>query len=310
VPSPLQNFYCFNENDHDCLTKASPDRHLLIERQDYAEKIDEVLNQQSSSIFLLMSLDKIVPPEEAQSGRYNFFVRQFAGDGSPKVDNTFMTSNKIQGLWVYFKMTDAREYTEHSPLSVDLFQSFCHVVQIQLSFLALLEKDLGRVEICLGGQSVMNPRRGLSYLGPRKKGNMQQSTVAEGPNEPGIGQEHPFCFHCKQTNHKFWLFVHGFVDLLVGGTTLAFIHTWLSCSQCLILAHIIGKKSCPSKIKAIEFCSSCHLDKSDDQKQFAGALVERLQLVVNQFQHLWDRSIELVEARYQEACNDLKHIQW
>jgi hypothetical protein len=50
---------------------------------------------------------------------------------------------------------------------------------------------------------------------------MQQSTVAEGPNEPEIGWEHQFCFHQKQTNHKFWPFVHGLVNLLVDGTTLA-----------------------------------------------------------------------------------------
>jgi hypothetical protein len=72
-------------------------------------------------------------------------VRQFAGDGLPEVNNTFMTSNEIQGLWVYYKMTDAREYTEHPPLSIGFFQSFCLVVQIQLSFLALLEKGLGRM---------------------------------------------------------------------------------------------------------------------------------------------------------------------
>jgi hypothetical protein len=78
-------------------------------------------------------------------------VRQFAGDGSPKVDNIFMTSNEIQGLRVYYKMADAREYTEHPPLSVGFFQSFCPVVQIQTSFLALLEKGLGKMGIYLGG---------------------------------------------------------------------------------------------------------------------------------------------------------------
>jgi hypothetical protein len=68
---------------------------------------------------------------------------------------------------------------------------------------------------------------------------MQQSTIAEGPKEPGIGQEHQFCFHRKQTNHEFWLFVHGFVNLLVGSTTwllIIFIHTWLSCFRFLIHA--------------------------------------------------------------------------
>ncbi len=117
-------------------------------------------------------------------------MRQFTRDGSPEVNNTFMTLNEIKGLRVYYKMTDAREYTEYQPLSVVFFQSFCHVVQIQLSFLALLEKGLGRMGTYLGGCSVMNHRGGLSYLGPRKKGNMQQSTIADGPNEPGIGWEH------------------------------------------------------------------------------------------------------------------------
>jgi hypothetical protein len=101
-----------------------------------------------------------------------FLVRQSAGDGSPEVNNTFMASNEIQGLQVYYQMTDAREYTEHPPLSVGFFQSFCHVVQIQLSFLALLEKGLGRMGTHLSGPSVMNHRGGLPYLGTRKKGNM------------------------------------------------------------------------------------------------------------------------------------------
>jgi hypothetical protein len=240
------------------------------------------------SFFLLISLDKIVTPEEPQSGVYNYFVRRFAGDSSPKVDKTFITSNEIQGLQVNYKMADAREYTEHPPLSVGFFQSFCHVVKIQLSFLTLLEKGLGRMGTYLGGRSVMNHRGGLSYLGPRKKGNMQQSTVAEGPNEPGIGQKHQLNFYRKQTNHKFWPFVHGFVNLLVGGTTLAAYYIYPHMAKLFPVSNSCSyrTKFCPSGIIAIEFSSLCHLDKSDDQKQFVGEMVNRLQLVVNQFQHL------------------------
>ncbi len=39
-------------------------------------------------------------------------------------------------------------------------------------------------------------------------------------------------------------------------------------------------------------------------------MVKRLQLVVDQFQHLRDRSIEFAKATYQQACNALKHIWW
>ena len=73
---------------------------------------------------------------------------------------------------------------------------------------------------------------------------------------------------------------------------------------------LFWKKFCPSGIIAIKFCSSCHLDKSDDQKPFAGEMVAKLELEVNQFQYLWERSIEFLEDRYQEAWKALKHIQW
>ncbi len=55
-------------------------------------------------------------------------------------------------------------------------------MQIQQSFLPLLEKGLGKMGMYVGGRSVMNHRGGLSYVGPRKKGYMRQATVAEGPN--------------------------------------------------------------------------------------------------------------------------------
>jgi hypothetical protein len=60
---------------------------------------------------------------------------------------------------------------------------------------------------------------------------------------------------------------------------------------------------------AINFCSSCHLDRSDDQKQFAGEMKERLHLVVNEFQHLRDSSVTFVAERYQQAAN-AKHFFW
>jgi hypothetical protein len=106
--------------------------------------------------------------------------------------------------------------------------------------------------------------------------------------------------------------VHGFVNLLVGGTTLSAYYIYPHMAKLFPVSNSCSyrKKFCPSGIIAIEFSSLCHLDKSDDQKQFVGEMVNRLQLVVNQFQHLRDRSIEFVEARYQEARNALKHFWW
>ncbi len=130
LSSSLQHFYCFEEDDYDSLCEAFPNGLILTEGQDYAEQIEEVLKQHSLSNCSLLSLDKIVLPEKTQSGRYHYFVRQFAGDGAPEVDKTFITSDEIHRLQDNYKMADAREYSEHPPLSIGFFQSFCHVIQI------------------------------------------------------------------------------------------------------------------------------------------------------------------------------------
>jgi hypothetical protein len=77
--------------------------------------------------------------------------------------------------------------------------------------------------------------------------------------------------------------VHGFVNLLVGDTTLTayYIYPHMAMLFPVLNSSLYRKKYCPSGIIAIKFHSSCHLDKSDDQKQFAGEMEERLELVVS-----------------------------
>ena len=62
----------------------------------HTNQIDEVIRQRSSSICYLLSLEKNVGPCDMNSGNYHHFVRQFAGDGSPEVDDTFVTSHEIR----------------------------------------------------------------------------------------------------------------------------------------------------------------------------------------------------------------------
>jgi hypothetical protein len=56
----LQHCYCFEDEDYDCLCEAYPNGLLLKEGQDYAEQIDEVIKQRSSSICSLVSLEKLL----------------------------------------------------------------------------------------------------------------------------------------------------------------------------------------------------------------------------------------------------------
>ena len=158
----------------------------------------------------------------------------------------------------------------------------------------------------------MNHRGGLSYVGPRKKGHMRQPTVAEGPNKPNVGREKQFCFHRKSTNHNYWPFVHGLVNLLVGGTTLGAYHIYPHMAKLFPVSNSIffRKKFCPFGILAINFCSSCHLNKSDDQKLFADEMKERLQLVIKQFECMRESGVGFVNERYQQAVNALRHIFW
>jgi hypothetical protein len=209
-------------------------------------------------------------------------------------------------------MADAREHIAYPPLLVGFFQSSSHMVQIQQSFIGMLEKGLGRMGTYGGGRSVMSHRGSLSYSGPRKKGNMRQPTVSEGPNEPGITREIQFWFHWRQMSHKFWPFVHGFLNLIVSGTTLAAFYIYPHMAKLFPVSNSVAyrKKFCPSGIIAINFCSSCHLDKHDDQKQFCESMRNRLEVGVDEFKNLCSRGIEFVEACCQVAQNALQHILW
>jgi hypothetical protein len=106
--------------------------------------------------------------------------------------------------------------------------------------------------------------------------------------------------------------VHGLGNLLIGGTTLAAYHIYPHMAKLFPVfnSRLYWNKFCPSGILAINFCSSCNLDKSDDQKQFAGDMKERLGLVVNQFQHIRDSTVEFVVEKFQQAANALKHMLW
>ena len=72
-------------------------------------------------------------------------MRQFGGDASPDVDDSFHTIDEISGLQVSYKMADARDYISYPPLSVGSFQSSSHFVQIQQFFVSMLDKRLGRI---------------------------------------------------------------------------------------------------------------------------------------------------------------------
>ncbi len=66
--SSLQHFYCLNETDHDILYSTYKDGLGLEEGRDIAEQIDSVIQEYFSTIFTLVSLEKVIPVKEIESG--------------------------------------------------------------------------------------------------------------------------------------------------------------------------------------------------------------------------------------------------
>ncbi len=79
-------------------------------------------------------------------------------------------------------------------------------------------------------------------------------------------------------SHKYWPFVNGFLNLIVSGTTMAAYYMYPHMAELFPVSNSVArrKKFCPSGIIAIDFSSSCHLDKSDDQKPFFEFSVDKI----------------------------------
>jgi hypothetical protein len=294
------------------LCSAYKDGLLLKDGYDSSEQIDDVIKQYSSATISLVSIDKLIPEKELKSGGYHHFVRQFGGEGSPEVDESFSAIDDIPGLQVRYKMADSRDYITFPPLSVGFFQSSSHVVQINQYLVGMLQNGVGNLGTYGSGCSVMDHRGSLLYLGPRKKGHRRQPTVSEGPNEPGIAREYQFGFHRKNMSHKYWPFINGFLNLIVSGTTMAAFYIYPHMAKLFPVSNSVQhrKKFCPSGIIAIDFSSTCHLDKSDDQTPFLESIRTRLLLVVSEFNVLRSKCIDFAEDRFWVANNALQHILW
>jgi hypothetical protein len=115
----LQQFYCLNASNHDLLCSTYKDGLLLTDGYDSSKQIDDVIKQYSSATISLVSINKLIPEKELKSGGYHHFVRQFGGEASPEVDESFSAIDDIPGLQVRYKMADSSDYITSPPLSVN-----------------------------------------------------------------------------------------------------------------------------------------------------------------------------------------------
>jgi hypothetical protein len=160
------------------LCSTYKDGLLLKDGYDPSKQIDDVIKQYSSATISLVSINKLILEKELKSGGYHHFVRQFGGEGSLEVDESFSAIDDIPGLQVRYKMADSGDYITFPPLSVGFFQSSSHVVQINQYLVGMLQNGVGNLGTYGSSRSVMDHRGSLLYLGPRKKGHRRQPTVS------------------------------------------------------------------------------------------------------------------------------------
>lgn len=309
--NPTQDFFTLHPEKFDQLSNTYIEG-LDIGVDDRYSLIDDVVKEFAMGNLSLVSLDKIVPESELSSGKYFHHVRTFAGDGSPTVDSTFKTLNNVPGLHIHFKMVDSRDYSEYPPLSTGFFNAPSHGIQIQEFYMPIINMALGRQGTYVGGRSVMVHTGQLSYCGPRKDGKMRQPTVAEGPNESGVEPESKFWYHRKFISHSYWPFAHGLINHIVGSTTLAayYLYRHMACFYPISNSSDYRKKFCPRGILAIDFSSSCHVDRGDDQKFCEKSMVGKLRKVLQRFQELQKQGVSCLSSRVDEITNCLKHVTW
>ncbi len=108
-----------------------------------------------------MSIDKLIPEKELKSGGYHHFARQFGGEGSPEVNESFSAIDDIPGLQVRYKMADSHDYITFPPLIVGFFQPSSHVVQTNQYLVGMLQNGVGNLRTYGSGCSVMDHRGSL-----------------------------------------------------------------------------------------------------------------------------------------------------
>ena len=309
--SPLQQFFCLDGLAYDTLCKKYADG--LPVTKDYANEIDKVVGAHGTRSYSLVSTDKIVSPSTSLNEGFHWFTRQFAGDSAPSVDDSFQHIYAVDGLIIHHKIVSAREYSQFSPLSIGMFHSAFHGIQINQDYINLLENATGSRGSYEGGREAMNHRGYLSYTGPRKKGNMCQPNATEGPKIDGLHDSENYWFHNKKMKHVYWPFLLSLFNLIVGSTTLApyYIYHHLSKLYPILNSSKERKKFCPRGILTINFCSSCHSDKSDSENNhIVGNMKERVKGIIDKFSELRSEGVHFEESRETEAIESLKHILW
>ena len=309
--SPLQKFFCLSKRSLTSL-KNEYKNGVELKSDVWTQQLDSILMQYSDGVYTCISTEKVINQYPHPPHSYDGYCRIFAGEGSPKVDETFTCLTHHKGLSIYFKYVDAREYYQHTPISMGFFDCKTHGLHIQDWMVQTLQRPIGPKGTYSCGRSCMDHDGSLTYAGPRKNGNMRQPTIAEGPKESNVREEDRYHFHRSTICHKYWPFAHKLINILVGATTQAAYHIYPFMAKFYPVCNskMYRNKFCPRGIIAINFASSCHVDKNDNLKKHYPDVVSRLKLTIAQLQKLKPIAENIIGSKLIEAELSLLHLIW
>jgi hypothetical protein len=307
ISSPLQTFFPILSDEYEALCSMYSDGMSVSDN--YEEEIDKELRYFCTETFSLVSTDKLPPPNN-----FYGFTRIFAGDGSPDIDSSF-TPIQVNNLSVNYKYTKARECTEYPPISSALNDKSFHGIQISDQDVSLINKAVGSGTYGGSGRNTMltSKHSQLSYLGPRKCGDMNKPTVSEGPKDTSVLNHRRFWFTREKIKHTYWPYVLRLFNAIVGSTTLApyLLYPHLRHLYPIMNTSSERKKFCPRGIITIDFCCSCHTDNNDKERdEYFPRIRDRLINICRKFEELLRTKVYVTTARYQEAVQALKHVKW
>jgi len=311
--SPLQKFFCLSESNYDKLCQDYRDG--LEVGEDYEATIDCILAEHSSATHSLFSTDNVKPESCPTDTYYDGFVRIFAGDGSPPVDDSFNTCSSVDGFVIQYKFVAAREFSEFIPLSIAFYDSTIHGIKIMPWFIPKLEKCLGKCGIYNSRTTMVNKGH-QSYIGQRKTDKQRQPTVSEGPVEQASSdcppRENGFIYYRQRITALSWAFVLSLMSFLGGVTSIAPYYFYHHLAKLYQFAndsrHNI--RFCTIAILTIDFCCSCHSDLNDLQDWCLEDMKKRLRNIIRNFERLRAKGVSVHSNRLDEARASLQHILW
>ena len=311
MSSSLQHFFSLTEESYDNL--CSNHCNGLEVGIKYEDTIDEVVSSYSSSTHILLSTDKIQPPDDFLGIPYYEFVRIFAGPGSPDVDKTFHECRVVDGFVIYHKFTRARDFSQYVPLSIGFHDTTYHAINIIPLFVEKIEKCLSNKGIYTSRSSMLT-KGGQSFIGLRKTDGQRQPSVSEGPVDRSFRSSKPkdvnFIYYRQTIKLLYWPFVLSLMNFLGGITSIAAYYFYHHLAKLYTFSNDMSHniRFCTTAILTINFCCSCHCDLNDLQPWCREDITRRLRIIICRFESLKEKGIPVQLDRLLEAKVALEHV--